>query len=397
MVEAKKVVLDEHELTSNTPVEAIRNWGFVSAKPSEYLVVYRGGVLDAGKSGQGARVFKWPSDSIALIPTTLKEVVFQANQLTADNVDVRIRGMVLYRVADPLRICRLINFTRRQEAEAKLARMLADLCRSSIKWLVANMPLDDCMRRRKDGIAAALKDQLSPVVSSDGPAGWGVEIVTIDVQDVFIQDAALFQAMQTRFRAEKEREAQLARLGVEQEVERRRLTVQRELEKDRHDLAVETARLASEAALAELQSRKKSDEARYQVDRSRAEQEQALELYRTQQQQEREELAAESMRQRLTIETDARRIANDETLRELRERVAVENSAGRASLERLFLSEGLPELARTLAASMEGARLHVYQSAGEGGAGPLGFALQEILGVLRERLETVPEAPSRTT
>ena len=115
MVESKRIEDDdEHELTSNTPSAPPKGWGFVGAKPSEYLVVYRKGALDERRGGQGARIWKWPSDSIAIVPTTLKEVVFKANQITQDNVDVRVRGMVVYRISDPPRICKLINFEARR-------------------------------------------------------------------------------------------------------------------------------------------------------------------------------------------------------------------------------------------------------------------------------------------
>jgi regulator of protease activity HflC (stomatin/prohibitin superfamily) len=173
-----------HELTTNSPEDPSRkkSWGWISARPSEFLVVYRKGELREDLSGQGGRVWKRPSDTVAIVPTTLKEVIFQANQVTCDHVDVRIRGMLVYRITDPLRIYTLINFSQRQQAEAKLARMLSDMCRSTAKWLVANMALQECNRRRKEEIAVALKREVAAVATE----GWGIEIVTIDIQDVFV-------------------------------------------------------------------------------------------------------------------------------------------------------------------------------------------------------------------
>jgi len=101
-----KVKSSDIEIATNSPdaqATAIRNWGFVAAQPSEYLIAYRNGQLRDKVSGQGGRCFKLPWDTVALVPTTLKEVVFQANQITNDNVDVRLRGMVIYRISDPLR------------------------------------------------------------------------------------------------------------------------------------------------------------------------------------------------------------------------------------------------------------------------------------------------------
>ena len=98
-----KIALDDFELTSNSPALPQKRWGHVSAAPSEHLIVYRRGILIPSLCRQGGRFFKWPSDTYVTIPTTFKEICFQANQITADNVDVRLRGMVLYRIDDPIR------------------------------------------------------------------------------------------------------------------------------------------------------------------------------------------------------------------------------------------------------------------------------------------------------
>jgi len=218
------------EVTSSSPNDSRTTilWGYVAAYPHEYLIHFRNGKLNPKSSGQGARCFKWPNDTVFIIPTSLKEIVFQANQLSSNNVDIRLRGMAIYRIADPLKIYAQLNFSNRQQAEEKLARMIGDLCRSTAKWLVANMPLQECLRKRKEEIAEALRREVAQVV-----AGWGVEAVTIDIQDVFIQDPEIFQAMQTLFKTEQLRASQLSQLGLEKDLEVRRLEQELELAEHR--------------------------------------------------------------------------------------------------------------------------------------------------------------------
>src|SRR3954468_19292960 len=118
--------LDNAVLTSNSASpEPMRRWGFVAARPSEFLIVYRKGKVAERLCGQGGRFWKWPSDTYVVVPTTLKEVVFHANQVTTDFVDLKVRGMILYRITEPMQIYRLINFTDRQGAESKLAQMIS--------------------------------------------------------------------------------------------------------------------------------------------------------------------------------------------------------------------------------------------------------------------------------
>ncbi|MBW2529803.1 MAG: hypothetical protein JRI23_36845 [Deltaproteobacteria bacterium] len=85
------------------PVEdphKVKRWGFVTAKPSEYLVHVRRGKV-THRSGQGATCFKWPWDSVAVIPTSLQRIAFCADQVTAEKVGVEVVGLAVYRIADP--------------------------------------------------------------------------------------------------------------------------------------------------------------------------------------------------------------------------------------------------------------------------------------------------------
>src|SRR5436190_23355997 len=69
-----------------------KRWGFVTAKPSEFLVhCRRGRVLES--SGQGATCFKWPWDSVAVVPTSFQKVAFVADQITIERVGVGSSGL----------------------------------------------------------------------------------------------------------------------------------------------------------------------------------------------------------------------------------------------------------------------------------------------------------------
>jgi regulator of protease activity HflC (stomatin/prohibitin superfamily) len=392
---ASKVVTDESELTSNSPdTDRRRMWGWVSAKPSEYLIVYRNGKLVEPLCGQGGQFFKWPADTYVLVPTTLKEVVFQANQVTTDFVDVRVRGMVVYRITDPQQIYRLINFADRPRAEAKLARMLGDMCRSTVKWLVANMKLEEANRKRKEEIAEALKKEVATVTSDD----WGVEIVTIDIQDIYIQDANLFSSMQSGFMADKDREASLARMEAKLAIERRRLATETELEKSKQDLALEKAQREAQVQLANIEFARKREEEQFKLDQQRAQQAREVAMDSLREQQARAELEARGERDRAMLRAEVLRIEHDEEMRAMTARFEAENSAGRASLERLFITQALPALSEAIAHSMEGARLNIYQANGAAGGpngaqGPSGLVplvFGQVMDLLQQRLSSLP-------
>ena len=62
--------------------EKTKRWGFVTAKPSEYLVHVRRGEVRRASSGQGATCFKWPWDAVAVVPTSFQRLMFRADPVS---------------------------------------------------------------------------------------------------------------------------------------------------------------------------------------------------------------------------------------------------------------------------------------------------------------------------
>ena len=381
------------EVTSSSPDDKRldKRWGTITAYPHEYLIHFRRGQFSQRTSGQGASCFKRPTDTVFIIPTSLKEIVFQANQLSSDNVDVRIRGMAIYRINDPLKIYTMLNFSSRQRAEEKLARMIGDLCRSTAKWLVANMGIEECLRKRKEDIAEALRSEITLVVS-DEEKGWGVEIVTVDIQDVYIQDKAIFDAMQNLFKVSKLRESELSQLEMKKDLEVRRLQQSLELAEHRKNSELENARIEAEVAREKIRLAQENDERQFARDRYRVEQDETTNNYKLEQSLERERrnltLEEEKARGRL----EAERLAHQIEIEAMQQRVEVENTATPLSLERSFIESALPVIAEAVAKSMSNTRVNIIQGDGNGST-PFRFILSEVLDILRERMESL-EKPS---
>ena len=140
-----------------------RRWGFVTVKPSEFLIhCRRGRVLDS--SGQGATCFKWPWDSIAVVPTSFQRIQFVAEQVTRERVGVAITGLAVYRIAEPLLAFRVLNFSYPERAQQKLVETLTDMFVGATRRLVANLGVEECMQKRKRALAHELLREVAPVV-----------------------------------------------------------------------------------------------------------------------------------------------------------------------------------------------------------------------------------------
>ncbi len=226
--------------------EKMKRWGFVTAKPSEYLIHVRRGEVTA-RSGQGATCFKWPWDAVAIVPTSLQRLSFSADQVTAEKVGVEVVGLAVYRIADPLLAYRVLNFSYPERAQEKLESTLTAMFVGATRRIVATLGVEDCLRKRKAALAQELLREIAPVVGGEGhpddftSRGWGVVIDTIEIQEVRVLSEAVFAAMQAPYRAELDRQAREATALAEQAIAAREAACRRD---------AELARLHAEGELA---------------------------------------------------------------------------------------------------------------------------------------------------
>ena len=251
---------------SGKPVEdpeKLKRWGYIGAKPSEYLVCTHRGEVDRKRSGQGMRIFKWPWLSVSIVPTTLQRIEFTADQVTRERVGVSVSGIAVYRIAEPLLAFRVLNFTYGEAASEKLAATLREMFIGAARRLIANLSLEECLQRRKEAIAGYLMDEIAPVVGGEGSLlditdkGWGVVIDTIEIQDVKIQSQQVFDHLQAPFRAEIAARAELAELDRQRQLAERRAETDRLSQEAQLEsmLATRSLKAKTEAEAAEVEAR----------------------------------------------------------------------------------------------------------------------------------------------
>ena len=70
--------------------EKTKTWGYITARPSEYLVHVRKGKVRKKSSGQGATCFNRAHYAVAVIPTSLQRLQFQADQITIEKIGLAV-------------------------------------------------------------------------------------------------------------------------------------------------------------------------------------------------------------------------------------------------------------------------------------------------------------------
>lgn len=257
--------------------EKMKKWGLITARPSEFLIhMRRGRVREV--SGQGASCFKFPGDAVAIVPTSVQRLQFTADQVTSEKVGVSVTGLAVYRIVDPLVAFRMLNFSFPERASEKLQGLLREMFVGAARRLVANLSVEECLTKRKEGIATELMREIAPVVSGRGrlddstDAGWGVVIDTIEIQDVRVLSSTVFENMQARYRREQERQAREAELAKERFLRREEAEAERviALTKLAADEEVRQKRTVTEeqARLEELSSEAHVTEARLAQERA---------------------------------------------------------------------------------------------------------------------------------
>ncbi len=246
--------------------EKMKRWGFVTAKPSEYLIHMRRGRIRRRTSGQGASCWKWPWDSVAVIPTTINRLQFTADQVTLEKVGVQITGLAVFRVVEPELTFRMLNFSFSERASEKLVDILGEMFVGATRRLVATLSVEEAMTKRKEAIGQALMAELAPVVAGAGKTedttarGWGVVIDTVEIQDVKILSESVFRNMQAKFRAELEMRARRAELASAKDIATQEASSAREIEEAK--IAAETAtremRAQAESQTSEIELRERA-------------------------------------------------------------------------------------------------------------------------------------------
>ena len=261
--------------------DKLKRWGHIAARPSEYLIHMRRGKVLPASSGQGASCFKLPGDAVAVVPTTVQQLRFVAEQVTREKVGVAVTGVAVYRIADPLIAFRMVNFSYPERAQEKLEELLGEMFVGAVRRLVANLGIEECLSRRKEGIAAELMREIIPVISGSGKpddatdAGWGVVMDTVEIQDVRVLSEAVFANMQARFRKEQERAAREAALTTERAVKLGEAEAERTIELTRLAAKTEVDKRRKEAdeeaRLGEIAANARVAEARLAQERAAAE------------------------------------------------------------------------------------------------------------------------------
>jgi regulator of protease activity HflC (stomatin/prohibitin superfamily) len=181
------------------------------------------------------------------------------------NQGVEVAGFAVWKVGDPDKASASFDFTNPAAAITVIGGNLKNVVESAIRHQVANMTMEDALRKRGT-IILRLKEELAYIAEQ-----WGLIIETVEIKNVRVLSAQLFTQMQARFRDATRLESEMSGLETDRQLaghqlaQREEIAVKerefqlRELERGTE---VERVKIATEKALKEARLEGEADTVR---------------------------------------------------------------------------------------------------------------------------------------
>lgn len=161
----------------------------VRANPTQFLLTGRQGRLV--NRGSAVQTFLRPGTVFVLVPSTKQEAAFEFSQETSDGIPLRFKGIVIYRITDPIAAARLFDFSA-GEGIAQVGNLLTHVVLGELRHAVSHMTMVDCIEQRKTTLSGVVEEALAQTVHPEhGESDWGITIEVAQLAQVFIVDAEL--------------------------------------------------------------------------------------------------------------------------------------------------------------------------------------------------------------
>jgi hypothetical protein len=268
--------------------------------------------------------------------------------------------------------------------------MIGEQCRSHSKWLVANMTLEDCLRKRKEAIADSLLRELGLVITEER---FGVSIESIDIQDIKIFEEPLFMAYQSPAKEIIFKNQQISVLERKRDVRTRELQQEQEMSEREKETKLRTLENEMQISQREREKQEIELQAKRQIERAQAEHARSLIAYEEEQKRIQRQREAELKREIERADQQLAKQKADLELEVVRARYEIDSALSQVAMEKIFMEKSLPQIATAVASSMKDARVTLYQGA-DGAGLPLSLVVNEIMTLLQNRLERLNGADS---
>ena len=156
---------------------------FIKMQPTDYVIQYRKGKIV--REGTGLSFFYYaPFSSLVRIPVASIDAPFIFKEVTSDFQEVTVQGQITYRVSDPMKLSKLMNFTLEPDGKAytsedpdKLPQRLINHAQVLTRDTLKSMTLRESLKQF-GSIVIALRDGFR---SAETMTNLGIEVVDLSI------------------------------------------------------------------------------------------------------------------------------------------------------------------------------------------------------------------------
>jgi len=311
----------------------MKNYHYVTVNPSDYAIVFKNGEIV--KEGRGFRFYCTPRIQYVIIPGNVKNITFVADQISKENQGVEVSGFAIWKVGDPKKIYQNFDFKQDDDTLEQVSTFLKDVVESAIRHMVANMTIEEVLRKRGT-IIVQLKKELEYISEQ-----WGIVVDTIEIKNVKIQSKALFENMQAQFRNAVRLEAESNTIETEKQIEEQRIHIgdQTKIIKQQSELADRERR--KQLQLQDINDKAEVEKHQREQDYTRKKEEMSQKLELIKKEEEMQALQAELDMKKKQLEVELEKLDNDIEMMQ----VVTENTK---KDHRIILAENLPAMLQNL-------------------------------------------------
>ncbi len=339
--------------------------GIVRANPTEYLVVGRSGKLN--NLGTAVQTFLWPGSLFVLIPSTKQATGFELSQESKDAIPLRLKGIVVYRITDPVAAAKQFDFNSRRGLD-DINLLLRQISMGELRAVVSQMTMLDCIEQRKTTLTSAVEAALRQVVQGGEGANvhWGIELEVVQVAQVFIEEAELRKQLEAEVRNEIKARSDQSDIRTQEDIRSTQIESERRLQEKKLEAEKDNLRRKEEIELAQItykrrlqQEQQETVKAEILLDRDKYRLEQEATEDKANASYPIRLLEIQNRRALLNEELDMRRLENQ--LKELEVQRDLLLDKERMSLRKEILPlEQVPAIAEAAAKVFHGANLSIY-------------------------------------
>jgi regulator of protease activity HflC (stomatin/prohibitin superfamily) len=244
---------------------------FIKFQPNVYALKYKSGKIV--KEGAGISFFYYaPTTSLVAVPIVSVEAPFIFEEVTADFQTISVQGHVTFKVADPQKIARLLNYTLESNGKKynsddpdKLAQRIINAVRVLVKKELAAFSLRDALKASEKLPQSIIKEiNHSSELNSLGIEILGMSILAIKSN----QETARALEAQAREQILKEADDaiyQRRNAAVEQERVIKENELNTEIAIENKKRQIRETQLEAERAVQEKQHQLKEAEINFQI------------------------------------------------------------------------------------------------------------------------------------